>query len=139
MWCDITGIGESGKPCTAMACLIEDSGDGACHLVFGGAWGCGSRPAASIGTSMILISGVRHTCFSAAMEGIYDLNVLRTITSAPALPSRLTGRELLNLRRFHSHSCPTPAAHEAISSSALGMTFIAPQCGQIAEALKCAA
>jgi hypothetical protein len=22
-----------------MACLIEDSGDGACHLVFGGAWG----------------------------------------------------------------------------------------------------
>src|SRR5215471_3691003 len=39
IWCPITGIGESGMFCTAMTCLIEDSGDGACHLVFGGAWG----------------------------------------------------------------------------------------------------
>jgi hypothetical protein len=39
MWCKITGVGESGIPCSAMACLIQDSGDGACHLVFGGAWG----------------------------------------------------------------------------------------------------
>ncbi|HKE21725.1 MAG TPA: hypothetical protein VKB88_04995 [Bryobacteraceae bacterium] len=39
MWCSVTGVAESGNPCSAMACLIEDSGDGACHLVFGGAWG----------------------------------------------------------------------------------------------------
>ena len=39
MWCSVTGVGESGIPCPAMACLVEDSGDGACHLVFGGAWG----------------------------------------------------------------------------------------------------
>ena len=39
IWCDITGIDESGTLCAALACIIEDSGDGACHLVFGGAWG----------------------------------------------------------------------------------------------------
>ena len=39
LWCSITGVDDSGNPCPAMACLIEDSGDGACHLVFGGAWG----------------------------------------------------------------------------------------------------
>jgi hypothetical protein len=39
MWCEITGIGESGAECPAMACLIDDSGDGACYLIFGAAWG----------------------------------------------------------------------------------------------------
>lgn len=39
MWCEVTGVDESGMPCPAMACLIEDSGDGACYLIFGGAWG----------------------------------------------------------------------------------------------------
>ena len=39
MWCDITGFSEPGAPCPAMACLIDDSGDGKCHLVFGGPWG----------------------------------------------------------------------------------------------------
>jgi hypothetical protein len=38
-WCDITGLTESGAPTPAMACLIEDSGDGASYLVFGAAWG----------------------------------------------------------------------------------------------------
>ena len=38
-WCDITGIDETGNPCAATACLIEDSGEGACYLVVGGAWG----------------------------------------------------------------------------------------------------
>ena len=39
IWCNITGVEESGIACPALACLIEDSGDGACYLVFGGAWG----------------------------------------------------------------------------------------------------
>jgi hypothetical protein len=39
IWCDINGVDETGKPCPAMACLIDDSGDGACHLIFGGGWG----------------------------------------------------------------------------------------------------
>ncbi len=38
-WCEITGIEESGNPCAATACLIEDSGEGACYLVVGGGWG----------------------------------------------------------------------------------------------------
>jgi hypothetical protein len=38
-WCDVTGVDESGILCPAMACLIEDSGDGACYLIVGGAWG----------------------------------------------------------------------------------------------------
>jgi hypothetical protein len=38
-WCDITGLTESGAPTAAMACLIDDSGDGASYLVFGSAWG----------------------------------------------------------------------------------------------------
>ena len=39
MWCEITGVAELGTPCPPMACLIDDSGDGACYLVFGAAWG----------------------------------------------------------------------------------------------------
>jgi hypothetical protein len=38
-WCDVTGITESGEACAATACIIEDSGEGACYLVVGGAWG----------------------------------------------------------------------------------------------------
>ena len=38
-WWDITGIDDGGNPCPAAACLIEDSGEGACYLVTGGAWG----------------------------------------------------------------------------------------------------
>ena len=39
VWCDISGVDGHGISSPAMACLIDDSGDGGCHLVFGGAWG----------------------------------------------------------------------------------------------------
>jgi hypothetical protein len=38
-WCGITGLDAGGQPCPAMACLIDDSGEGGCQLVFGGEWG----------------------------------------------------------------------------------------------------
>ncbi|HTA46326.1 MAG TPA: hypothetical protein VK789_27975 [Bryobacteraceae bacterium] len=38
-WCEITGLDDGDKRCPAMACLVDDSGDGACLLVFGGSWG----------------------------------------------------------------------------------------------------
>src|SRR6185295_14355049 len=38
-WCPLTGLDEDGKPCDAVACIVEDSGEGACYLVTGGAWG----------------------------------------------------------------------------------------------------
>jgi hypothetical protein len=38
-WCAITGMDENGALCAATACLIEDSGEGECYLVVGGAWG----------------------------------------------------------------------------------------------------
>jgi hypothetical protein len=46
-WCPVTGIDEGGKPSPATACLVEDSGDGACYLVIGGGWGLRLRPAGS--------------------------------------------------------------------------------------------
>ena len=39
VWCDITGLDAAGRPCAAMACLIDDSGEGGCQLVAGGEWG----------------------------------------------------------------------------------------------------
>lgn len=39
VWCKITGLDEAELPCPAMACIVDDSGDGTCYLVFGGAWG----------------------------------------------------------------------------------------------------
>lgn len=39
IWCDLTGLDAGGQPCPAMACLIDDSGEGGCQLVFGGQWG----------------------------------------------------------------------------------------------------
>lgn len=39
VWCAITGLDPDNAPCPAMACIVEDSGDGACYLVFGGEWG----------------------------------------------------------------------------------------------------
>jgi hypothetical protein len=44
-WCPVTGVGEGGEPCPATACLVEDSGDGACYLVIGGDWGLRLKPA----------------------------------------------------------------------------------------------
>ena len=36
---EVTGLTVDGEPCAASACLIDDSGEGACHLIFGGDWG----------------------------------------------------------------------------------------------------
>jgi hypothetical protein len=38
-WCDITGLDTGGTPTPATAHIIDDSGDGRCYLVIGGAWG----------------------------------------------------------------------------------------------------
>jgi hypothetical protein len=43
-WCPVTGVDEGGAPCPATACLVEDSGDGACYLVIGGEWGLRLKP-----------------------------------------------------------------------------------------------
>jgi hypothetical protein len=43
-WCPVTGIDEGGTTCAATACLVEDSGDGACYLVAGGEWGLRLQP-----------------------------------------------------------------------------------------------
>jgi hypothetical protein len=45
LWCDVTGLDEDWRECPATACLIDDSGDGACYLVVGGAWGLRFRGA----------------------------------------------------------------------------------------------
>src|SRR5215470_13806234 len=39
MWCEITGLDEDSHLTPAMACLVDDSGEGAAWLIFGGAWG----------------------------------------------------------------------------------------------------
>lgn len=46
-WCAITGVGDGGEFCPAAACLVEDSGDGACFLVMGSDWGLRLKPANS--------------------------------------------------------------------------------------------
>jgi hypothetical protein len=38
-WCSVIGVNPDGELCPAMACIVEDSGDGTCYLVVGGAWG----------------------------------------------------------------------------------------------------
>jgi hypothetical protein len=44
-WCRVTGLDAGAVPCPATACLVEDSGDGACYLVVGGEWGLRLKPA----------------------------------------------------------------------------------------------
>jgi hypothetical protein len=39
VWCGINGLDEGEKRVPAMACIVDDSGDGSCYLVFGGEWG----------------------------------------------------------------------------------------------------
>ena len=46
-WSDVAGLEADAEVCPAMACLIDDSGEGACYLVFGGAWGLRLRPPGS--------------------------------------------------------------------------------------------
>jgi hypothetical protein len=48
-WCSITGLDETGNPCPATACIIEDSGEGLCYLVTGGEWGLRMKPASDRG------------------------------------------------------------------------------------------
>jgi hypothetical protein len=38
-WFNVTGLDDDAQQCPAMACIIDDSGDGACYLVTGGGWG----------------------------------------------------------------------------------------------------
>jgi hypothetical protein len=38
-WCEISGVTEAGAACPALASPVDDSGDGACYLISGGAWG----------------------------------------------------------------------------------------------------
>ena len=38
-WCSVTGVDPGGELCPATACEVDDSGDGTCYLVMGGAWG----------------------------------------------------------------------------------------------------
>src|SRR5579862_52776 len=38
-WCAIAGVGPDAETSAASAYLVDDSGDGACYLVTGGAWG----------------------------------------------------------------------------------------------------
>jgi hypothetical protein len=46
-WYEVAGLEADAEVCPAMACLIDDSGDGACYLVFGGGWGLRFRPVQS--------------------------------------------------------------------------------------------
>src|SRR5438477_976347 len=39
LWCPVVGINNVGQPQPAMACKVEDSGEGICYLVYGGLWG----------------------------------------------------------------------------------------------------
>jgi hypothetical protein len=39
VWCPITGLNNVGQPQSALACKVEDSGEGLCTLVYGGLWG----------------------------------------------------------------------------------------------------
>jgi hypothetical protein len=46
-WCAVTGMEDTGALAPATACLVEDSGDGACYLVVGGEWGLRLKLASS--------------------------------------------------------------------------------------------
>ncbi|HEY2016771.1 MAG TPA: hypothetical protein VGH38_24875 [Bryobacteraceae bacterium] len=47
LWCDVAGVEEGGAWCPALACMVDDSGDGTCYLVYGGGWGLRLREASS--------------------------------------------------------------------------------------------
>ena len=46
-WHILTGMDLDGQLCPATAYIIDDSGDGSCYLVVGGAWGLRLRSLAS--------------------------------------------------------------------------------------------
>lgn len=39
VWCALTGLDAQGQACPALARKVDDSGEGTCTLVYGGAWG----------------------------------------------------------------------------------------------------
>jgi hypothetical protein len=57
-WYEVTGLDQGEQPCPAIAYLIDDSGDGACYLVTGGAWGLRLHSGDSrFGEPYLLLSG----------------------------------------------------------------------------------
>jgi hypothetical protein len=49
VWCDVTGLNLEMQQCPAIARKVDDSGEGTCYLVTGGAWGLRLREAGSSG------------------------------------------------------------------------------------------
>lgn len=39
VWCSVVGLTNVGVPEPALACKVDDSGEGTCWLVYGGLWG----------------------------------------------------------------------------------------------------
>jgi len=56
-WRQISGMTDAGVPCPALASLIDDSRDGACYLVGGGAWGLRLRSETGASGESYLASG----------------------------------------------------------------------------------
>lgn len=57
-WCEIIGLAESGATCPALASPIDDSGDGACYLISGGAWGLRLTSASGVfGEAYLVLPG----------------------------------------------------------------------------------
>jgi hypothetical protein len=57
-WCEIVGLEEGGVHCPAVASLIDDSGDGSCYLISGGAWGLKlSSESTDFGEPYIVLGG----------------------------------------------------------------------------------
>ncbi len=57
-WYDIVGLEADSEPCPATASPIDDSGDGSCYLVSGGAWGLKlSSKTESFGEPYIVLGG----------------------------------------------------------------------------------
>ena len=59
VFCEVSGMDGDGQFIPARACLIDDSGEGACYLVLGGDWGLRLRDASGQewGESYLLVSG----------------------------------------------------------------------------------
>ena len=39
VWCPVVALGDQGATRPAMACKVDDSGEGTCYLVYGSRWG----------------------------------------------------------------------------------------------------
>jgi hypothetical protein len=57
-WYEIAGLDENGETGAAVASLIDDSGDGSCFLISGGAWGLKlTSDAGTFGEPYIVLGG----------------------------------------------------------------------------------